>query len=362
MQNSEGTNGGWLTRERALLGVLIAATAILLYLCYVLLTPFFSVLAWALAFAIVANPLHTLVERRVPNQSLAAGISTAIVTVVLIGPLILVGQTLFDEATDAYKQFQESGGGRWRSIVERNPTLAPIVARIERRIDIENELARIGREIGSRLPGVVRGSVRTAAGVLITIFSLFFFFRDRKQVLQVVRSLVPLSHAEADKLFCIVNDTIHATLYGSLVVAAVQGAMGGIMFAILGLPAPLMWGIVMAILATIPVLGTFVIWLPAALLLILEGSVAKGLILMAYGGCAIGLVDNFLYPHLVGSRMQLHTLPVFFSIVGGIFVFGISGLVLGPVIMALTIGVLQVWKQRTTAGHSADEEPAPPAG
>jgi predicted PurR-regulated permease PerM len=86
----------------------------------------------------------------------------------------------------------------------------------------------------------------------------------------------------------------------------------------------------------------------------------KGLVLIAYGSCAIGLVDNFLYPHLVGSRMRLHTLPVFFSLVGGIFFFGISGLVLGPVIMALTIGVLQVWKQRTTEGRSAEEQVAPP--
>jgi predicted PurR-regulated permease PerM len=358
--NEDLTNNGWLTRERALVLVLVAVTAILLYLCFLLLTPFFSVLAWALAFAIVANPVHDRVERRVANQGIAAGISTAIVTIAMIAPLIFVGQTLFDQASDAYKQFQESGGGRWRSVIERNPTLSPIFARIERQVDIGEELGRIGREIGSRIPGVVSGSVRAAAGVLITIFTLFFFFRDRRQVLQLVRSLVPLSHAEADKLFRIVNDTIYATLYGSLVVAAVQGTMGGIMFGILGLPAPVLWGFVMAILATIPVLGTFVIWLPAAIFLILEGSVVKGLVLIAYGSCAIGLVDNFLYPHLVGSRMRLHTLPVFFSLVGGIFVFGISGLVLGPVIMALTIGVLQVWKRRTTEGRSAEEQVAPP--
>jgi predicted PurR-regulated permease PerM len=358
--NLTGANSeAWMTRERGLVLVLLAATAILLYLCYLLIAPFFPALAWALAFAVIAMPLHARVAREVRNQGIAAGISTAVVTLMLIAPLIFVGQTLIEQAGNAYQQFQETGGGRWRSIIERNPTLAPIFDRIQRQVNIPQELERLGRAIGSRLPGVVSGSVRAGAGVLITIFTLFFFFRDRKEALQLVRSLLPLSHAETDRLFRIVNDTIYATLYGSVVVAAVQGTMGGVMFAILGLPAPVLWGFIMAVLATIPVLGTFVIWLPASLFLILEGSVIKGLILIAYGSCAIGLVDNFLYPHLVGSRMQLHTLPVFFAIVGGILAFGISGLVLGPVIMALAIGILQVWKQRTTGGRSAEEGVAP---
>jgi predicted PurR-regulated permease PerM len=156
-------------------------------------------------------------------------------------------------------------------------------------------------------------------------------------------------------LFRIVSDTVYATVYGSVVVAAVQGSMGGIMFWILGLPAPLLWGFVMAVLATIPVLGTFVIWMPAALFLMLEGSVAKGLILIAYGSLAIGLIDNILYPSLVGSRMRLHTLPVFFAVVGGIAAFGISGLVIGPVVMSLTIATLRFWKQRTQRGEPAEK-------
>jgi predicted PurR-regulated permease PerM len=350
-----------LTRERGLVLVLIAATAVLLYLCYLLLKPFFPVLAWALAFAIIANPVHTRVSKVIQNPNLAAGVTTAIVTILLITPMLFIGQVLVDEATDAYQQFQESSGGRWRAAIERNPDLAPILHGIERRVNIEQELQRVARTIGSWLPGIVTGSFRALAGVLVTIFTLFFFFRDRDAALQAVRSVVPLSQEEAGQLFRTVEDTIYATIYGSVVVAFVQGTMGGIMFAILGLPSPVLWAFVMSILAMIPVLGTPVIWIPAAIFLILEGSVGKGLVLIAYGSCAIGLIDNFLYPYLVGSRMRMHTLPVFFAIVGGVALFGIAGIVLGPVIVSLALAVLQLWKRRTAGGRTAEDAVRPPA-
>lgn len=360
LSETQTNDSGWLTRERGLVMVLVAVTVILLYLCYILLLPFLSVLAWALAFAIIAHPLHERLERRIQKPAIAAGITTALVTVALIGPLIFVGQTLVEEGSKAFQQFQKSEEGAWRTSLERHRTIGPIFRRVQERVNLDEELERVGRAVGSRISGVVTGSFRAGAGVLITIFTLFFFFRDRRQALQLVRSLVPLSHEETDALFRVVNDTIYATLYGSVVVAAVQGTMGGIMFAILGLPAPVLWGFVMAVMATIPMLGTFVIWLPAALYLIIEGSVVQGVVLMGYGACAIGLVDNFLYPTLVGSRMQLHTLPVFFSLVGGIYAFGISGLVIGPVILSLVIAVLQIWKRRTTAGRGAEERTPQP--
>jgi predicted PurR-regulated permease PerM len=353
---AENSNhGGWFTRERVLVLVLIGVTLLLLYLCFLLLAPFIPVLAWSLAFGIIAHPLHKRIERRIRSPGLAAVLTTAIVTVVLIAPLILVAQTLFDEGLKAYQQFKGGGYDRFRAVIERNATLGPVFRRLERNVDVDRELRNLGGAIGSRMPGVVTGSLRAGAGVAITIFTLFFFFRDRKAALQVARSLLPLSHAEVDKLFRIVSDTVYATLFGSVVVALVQGAMGGLMFWILGLPAPLLWGFVMAVLATIPVLGAFTIWMPAAVFLMIEGSVAKGMILIAYGALAIGLVDNVLYPFLVGSRMKLHTLPVFFAMVGGIAVFGVTGLVIGPVILALTVGFLQFWKERTAQRRPAEE-------
>jgi predicted PurR-regulated permease PerM len=150
-----------------------------------------------------------------------------------------------------------------------------------------------------------------------------------------------------DRLFSRVGDTVYATIYGTLAVAAVQGTLGGLMFWWLGLPAPLLWGLVMGVLAVVPVLGAFIVWIPAALFLALDGSWGKALILALWGGVAVGGIDNVIYPILVGNRMKLHTIPAFMAIVGGLIVFGPSGLILGPVALTVTVLLLEIWQSRT---------------
>lgn len=166
--------------------------------------------------------------------------------------------------------------------------------------------------------------------------------------------MVPLSEPETYEVFRRINDTIHATVYGTLVVAAVQGFLGGLMFWILGLPASLLWGTLMTLLAIVPILGAFVVWVPAAIFLGLEGSWGKVLILTAWGLGVVSLIDNLLYPILVGQRLRLHTLPVFIAIVGGLALFGSSGLILGPVILAITVALVEIWRRRTAGGRAAE--------
>ena len=150
-----------------------------------------------------------------------------------------------------------------------------------------------------------------------------------------------------DGLFGRVGDTIYATIYGTLAVSAAQGLLGGLMFWWLGLPAPLLWGTVMALLAVVPVMGAFVVWIPAACYLAMEGSLGKALILTIWGAAVVGTIDNLLRPLLVGSRLKLHTILAFMSVVGGLIVFGVSGLVLGPVALTITMELLEIWHDRT---------------
>jgi predicted PurR-regulated permease PerM len=126
------------------------------------------------------------------------------------------------------------------------------------------------------------------------------------------------------------------------------------MFWWLGLPTPLVWGMVMALLAVVPILGAFVVWIPAAVFLALEGHWAKALILTGWGGIVIALIDNLLYPVLVGERLRLHTLLVFIAILGGLTLFGASGLILGPVVLAVTLALVDVWRWRTAGGRSVE--------
>jgi predicted PurR-regulated permease PerM len=197
---------------------------------------------------------------------------------------------------------------------------------------------------------------KTAGTSTISATTAAAILRDRHLALRSLRSLLPLTHSEADEVFTRVDDTITATVFGSLVVAFAQGCMGGLIFWWLGLPSPLLWGAVMGVLAVIPVLGTFVIWMPTAMALALQGEWTKAAILATWGALAIGLIDNLLYPFIVGKRMRFHTLLVFIAVVGGIALFGASGIVLGPVVLAVADALLDIWRRRTA--ESSVPEPA----
>ena len=155
-----------------------------------------------------------------------------------------------------------------------------------------------------------------------------------------------------DRLFGRVADTIYATVYGTLAVSAVQGLLGGLMFWWLGLQTPLLWGVVMGLLAVVPVVGAFVVWIPAALFLLMEGSWGKALILTLWGMLVVGTIDNLLRPVLVGNRLKLHTVLAFLSVVGGLMLFGASGLILGPVALTITTVLLENWRSRVTTEAS----------
>jgi predicted PurR-regulated permease PerM len=165
-------------------------------------------------------------------------------------------------------------------------------------------------------------------------------------ILHAIARHSPLSQAQMEGLLERIGDTIHATVYGTFAVASVQGLLGGLMFWWLGLPAPLLWGLVMGMLAVIPMLGAFVIWAPAALFLLLEGAWHDALTLSLWGMLVVGTVDNLLRPVLVGDRLRLHTVLTFLSVVGGLMVFGAAGLILGPVILVITMAMLEFWSAR----------------
>ena len=185
-----------------------------------------------------------------------------------------------------------------------------------------------------------------AVGMCLTFYLLFFFLRDRDAGLQAIRSLSPLSDAEMDRLFERVADTIYAIVYGTLAVSSVQGLLGGLMFWWLALPAPFLWGVVMALLGVVPVLGAFVVWIPAAIFLAVEGNWGSALILTLWGILVVGTIDNLLLSILVGNRLRLHTVLAFMSVVGGLMVFGSAGLILGPVALTITMVLLESWPGR----------------
>ncbi len=328
--------------------VLLAAALAGAYLCYLLAAPFLPALTWALVLAVLFVPAHRRLEARTGRPNLAAAVSVVIVALAIVGPVTFVGQRLVTEAANGADLVQgQLETGVWRHVLEGHPRIAPIERWLERQFDLPAIFRNVAASLTTTAASFVRGSVVQLLGTLLTFYLLFFFLRDRGLVVGALRNLLPLSQAETDQLFGRVVDTIHATIYGTLVVAAIQGALGGAMFWWLGLPAPFLWGLVMALLALVPILGAFVVWIPAMIYLALDGAWTNAAILGLWGVGVVGTIDNILYPVLVGTRLKLHSVPAFISFIGGLQLFGTSGLVLGPMIVTLTLTLFDIWHQRT---------------
>ncbi|MCB4791917.1 MAG: AI-2E family transporter [Elusimicrobia bacterium] len=330
--------------------MLIVATAFGIYLCYRLSEPFLPSLTWALALAVLFTPLQEWLELKLKRPSLAALVSVLAIGFIVVAPATFVGERLFIQAEKGAELIEtEVKSGEWRHVLEGHPRLAPIADKIEQQIDLPGTVTTLAKWLSSTAGSIVKGSLFQLIDIAMTFYMLFFFLRDRRAALRSLRSLSPLSEKEMDSLFCRVSDTIYATVYGTLAVASIQGLLGGLMFWWLGLPAPLLWGVVMALLSVIPVLGAFIIWVPAAILLLLKGSWGKALILTLWGSFVVGTVDNLLRPVLVGKRLKFHTILAFLSIVGGLIFFGSSGLILGPLALTVTSVLLESW---TTRNHT----------
>ena len=192
---------------------------------------------------------------------------------------------------------------------------------------------------------------------------MYYLFKDGDKMVEQVRESIPLPKDRARQMLEEVTGVVRATIYGGLLVAAIQGALGGLIFWILGVPSPVFWGTVMGFLSLIPVLGAFIVFIPAAGILALSGFYIKAIILLAFGFGVVSQIDNFLKPMFISGRTQLHPLLLFFSILGGLQVFGFLGIVLGPVVAALFVGVFDLYRGTLReAALPAKVEPENPPG
>jgi predicted PurR-regulated permease PerM len=329
---------------------LLVATLIGLYVCYLLLQPFIAALTWALAIAVLTTPAHQAIESRLKYPNLAAAISVILLVLLVMLPLYWVGQRLVPELSNGLMLVQgELASGDLLQKLKASPWLERLAGAIEPRVDFASILSNATTWLTNLGASIVRESMSNLLTMLLTFYLLFYFLRDRREALRYARLLSPLTEAETDRLFVKVSDTIHGVLFGTVIAAGVQGLLGGIAFWLLGLSNPLLWGMVMGLLAVIPVLGAFVVWVPAAVYLALTGEWGKAALLTAWGGIVVGGVDNILHPVLAGGRVRMHTIAMFIAIVGGLIVFGASGLILGPLALAITMSLLEVWRGRMPA-------------
>lgn len=349
---------------------LLAATVVALYLCWAMLQPFIEVLLWAIVLVIVFMPVHRRVRARVGSPGWSAMLSCLLVVVVILVPLTLVTLAIVREMTYIAQTLQPAQGGDSSTQTGvtglfNSPYFDRALAWVGQYVDLEQlnsqqfiaeRLKSLGGTIAGRTLGFVGGAVGFVVEIFFVIFTMYYLFRDGERMREAVYNLMPLDDRRAHEIIDRTQEVISASVYGVLVIALIQGALGGLAFWALGLPSPLLWGMVMVFLSMIPMAGAFIVWVPAAIYLGITGHWGKAVILTIWGALVIGSVDNFLRPKLVGEKTRLHELLIFFSVLGGLQVFGVIGLVLGPVVVAITIALLDVLRQADDSARGVPPE------
>ena len=353
----------WLTRERLLMLVLAVASVVVGWLCWKLVKPFVPAITWALVLAVLAHPLHERIFTRFKKwPSICAALAVIAVTLAIALPATLLVRQVGSEAVASIataRKFVDTD--RWKLAIERLPWLAPVRGWIEREVDLDEQVHQATGAVAKGVPGVLLRGMDIAITALVTLFLLFYFIRDKYRFLRVLDQLVPLSLSENEQVRSNIRDTLGAVVFGTLAVAVVQGTLGGLMFWWLGFLSPILWGAAMAILAILPLFGAALIWIPAVAYLAIDGDWNKALLLTAWGTLVIGLIDNLLYPLLVKNRLRIHTVPVFISVLGGVFAFGATGFVLGPLVLAVAMALIDIWHRRMALGDIEEgvNEPRP---
>lgn len=353
-----------MTKQQIFTGFFILIFVFLFFLFYQVLKPFLISLLWAGILALILYPIYERLKAILKNK---AGISSLIMTFltvsIIVIPLILMIASLSVEVFDIYKSAESRGEfEKLEKVAERFTKLetlkefipSGILEKVVENFDLgQLDLQEIFiKGVGTasnyligKFQDIARNLTSFIFKFLVMVFALFFFFRDGKGICEELISLIPMKEGEKAKIFRIFADTIDAVMMGSLAIAVVQGLLVGLILWALGISYPVLAGAVSFVLSMLPLVGAVVVWAPVGIYLLLTGALLKGIILLIFGAVVISTVDNVLRPLIIGGRVRLPTLFLLLSIIGGIQYFGFSGIVLGPVLLAVFMSFLEIYKQ-----------------
>lgn len=329
----------------------LAIISILFYLFYRVMSPFIITIAWAMVLSITFYPLYRLFLKFVKRPWAASIMSVIIILVIILGPFSLLAGSLVSDITDTYRTIEDRGF-QTLSDIRSHPLTSSLYEKISsykifEKFDLQqsavNTLKSIGTAIAERTKDIFKNAIVLLINFIIMCVTTFFFFKDGERLTGFIKKLLPFSEIQKERLEKRVKEMVIAAIYGGLAVGVAQGTLGGIAFMLFGLPSPVFWGTAMAIFSLVPLFGCFIIWGSAGIFLLLAGSYAKGIGLLLYGLLIISSGDNIIKPLVIGGRTKLHTLLVFFSVLGGINFLGFLGFILGPLIAALCLSLLEIY-------------------
>ncbi len=332
--------------------------AIVAFLVYRIIEPFLAPIAWALFIGFLLQPQQERLTKWLRGRaSIAAFALTLLVLVLFLGPLTALAIAFARQAADLAGQLQGWMGTQEQSTlqhIDQLPVIGPLLDWLEQNFAISTAhvqewlvegAQRLFQELATYGGIAFLGAVGTVLSFTVMLFLLFFIIRDGRPIARLGAALVPLPPARREDLAARLSSVTRAVVRGTVVTAIVQGCLTGIGFAAVGLPAPVVFGVVAAVLSVVPFGGTALVWGPAVIMLLAKGSYPQAGILIAFG-VVISSVDNFLKPMLISGRTVLPTLAVFIGVLGGLAAFGMIGLFLGPVVIALVLALIEFTKEK----------------
>ena len=316
-----------------------------------MLRPFMGVLAWAIVLVIVFYPLHKKIASRIGRRSLSALVSCVLVVLVFVLPLTMLVVAVIQELGKVVPNLPTN----LSELLSRQPAILGSLSQwMQARLGIDilglqDFFLQQFRNLSERLLGasfsLVGNIVTSIVKAFFVIFTMYYLFRDADKIVNKLPDALPLSREQSEALIFRTQQVVSASVYGVVTIAALQGLFAGLAYWILGIPSPVLWAVLTAFVCMIPIAGSFLVWVPLAIYLIVTGHWTKAVLLIIWGGLVISTIDNLLRPKLVGNQTRLHELFVFFSVLGGISVFGLLGIVLGPVVLAITLGLLETFSR-----------------
>lgn len=332
--------------------MLLVILTLLGYLSYQIISPFLVPIAWAIVFSVVFYPIYAFISKYIKVKSIASSITVVIILVAIIAPITYMSFLLIGEL-EKFGDYTNSGGLEFvRDLFEKikaSPHFEKLSSLIgEGNIPTSDQvldsIKKIGRLLAENLSMRITNIISAVINFLFMIFTIFFLFIDGPGFLTKVKDYIPFNEEQKTRLATQMKDMIVSTVYGGVIVAIIQGILGGVGFYVVGIDSPVLWGVAMSAMSFVPLLGTLAIWGPASIYLLIQGDYLHGIGLILFGAFVISMVDNILKPLIIGSRTKMPTIVIFFSILGGIKAFGIIGLIMGPLIMAVFVSVFEIFR------------------
>lgn len=337
--------------EQARWIAVLVVTAIALYLCWLMLRPFMGVLAWAIVLVIVFYPLHKKIASRIGRRSLSALVSCVLVVLVFVLPLTMLVVAVIQELSKVVPNLPAN----LSELLSQQPAILGRLSQwMQARLGIDilglqdffiQQFRNLSEHVLGASFSLLGNIVTSIVKAFFVIFTMYYLFRDADKIVNKLPDALPLSRDQSEALIFRTQQVVSASVYGVVTIAALQGLLAGLAYWILGIPSPVLWAVLTAFVCMIPIAGSFLVWVPLAIYLIATGHWTKAVLLIVWGALVISTIDNLLRPKLVGNQTRLHELFVFFSVLGGISVFGLLGIVLGPVVLAITLGLLETFSR-----------------